>query len=80
MQIRKSLKNFLCSQDYYIDLFQNCLHVYYYIELLSLSDEEIELKLPEFILKVGGHNLVISNMDKHEILIKGEILDLRFIR
>ena len=80
MQIRKSLKNFLRSQDYYIDLFQNCLHVYYYLDLLSLSDEVIELKLPEFILKVSGHNLVVSNMDKHEILIKGEILDLRFIK
>ena len=80
MQIKKSLKNFLCSQDYYIDLFGNCLHVYYYLELLSLSDEVILLKLPEFILKIDGHNLVVSNMDKHEILIKGEILDLRFIR
>ena len=80
MRIMKNLQNFLYDQDYYIDIFNNCLHVYYYQELLSLSDEYIELKLKEFILKIEGENLVVSSMDKHEILIKGIINNMRFTR
>ena len=80
MHIVKNLQNFLYDQDYCIDLFQNCLHVYYYEELLSLSETLIELRLKEFILIIEGNNLSISNMDKQEILIKGEIKEMRFQR
>ena len=80
MRIMKNLQNFLYDQDYYIDIFQNCLHVYYYEELLSLSDTLIELKLKEFILVIEGENLSISSMDKHEMLIKGKINSMRFKR
>lgn len=80
MHIVKNLQNFLYDQDYYIDLFKNCLYVYYYEELLSLSEILIELRLKEFILIIEGNNLSISNMDKQEILIKGEIKEMRFQR
>ena len=69
MRIMKNLQNFLYDQEYFIDIFQNCLHVYYYEELLSLSDTLIELKLKEFILVIEGENLSISSMDKHEMLM-----------
>lgn len=80
MRIRKNLQNFLYDQEYYIDIFGNCFHVYYYEDLLNLSDTNIELKLKEFILKIEGKNLVVSNMDQHEILIKGQIETVRFQR
>lgn len=80
MRMIKNLQNFLYDQEYYIDLFNNCLHVYCYIDLLSLSDTYIELKLKEFILKIEGENLVVRNMDKNEILIKGIINNMRFVR
>ena len=80
MRIMKNLQNFLYDQEYFIDIFQNCLHVYYYEELLSLSDTLIELKLKEFILVIEGENLSISSMDKHEMLIKGKINNMRFKR
>lgn len=80
MRIMKNLQNFLYDQEYFIDIFQNCLHVYYYEELLSLSDTLIELKLKEFILVIEGENLSISSMDKHEMLMKGKINSMRFKR
>ena len=80
MRIMKNLQNFLYDQEYFIDIFKNCLHVYYYEELLSLSDTLIELKLKEFILVIEGENLSISSMDKHEMLIKGKINSMRFKR
>ena len=80
MRIMKNLQNFLYDQEYFIDIFKNCLHVYYYEELLSLSDTLIELKLKEFILVIEGENLSISSMDKHEMLMKGKINNMRFKR
>ena len=78
MRIMKNLQNFLYDQDYFIDIFHNCLHVYDYEDLLSLSSSCIELKLKAFVLKIEGENLVVSKMDKHEILIKGRIKEMRF--
>ncbi len=80
MRIIKNLTNFLKDQDYYIDIFNNCLHVYSYENLISLSDKLIELKLKEFTLQISGENLIIETMDNHEILIKGLLNDVRFIR
>ncbi|MCM1053393.1 MAG: YabP/YqfC family sporulation protein [Ruminococcus sp.] len=80
MRIVKNLQNFLLDQDYYIDLFKDTLHVYYYLDLISLSNTLIELKLKEFNLIIEGNNLTISAMDNHEILIKGTIDNMRFNR
>ncbi len=80
MRIMKNLQNFLMDQDYYIDIYNNCLHVYYYEELVALSDTLIELKLKEFNLIIEGKNLIVGAMDNHEILIKGIINEMRFQR
>ncbi len=80
MRIVKNIQNFLMDQDYYIDIFNNCLHVYYYEELITLTDALIELKLKEFNLIVEGEHLIVSEMDNREILIKGKINLLRFNR
>ena len=74
------MQNFLQDQDYYIDIFNNCIHVYYYESLNTLTQKLIELKLKEFILIIEGNDLVVSNMDKHEILIKGQINKMEFKR
>ena len=80
MRIVKNIQNFLMDQDYYIDIFNNCLHVYYYEELITLTDTLIELKLKEFNLIVEGEHLIVSGMDNREILIKWKINLLRFNR
>lgn len=80
MHIIKNLQNFLLDQQYYIDIFNNCLHVYNYESLLILSDNLIELKLKEFILSIEGSNLTISMMNNQELLIKGIIKNMRFNR
>ena len=80
MRIIKNLQNFLLDQDYYIDIFNNSLHVYYYEELTTLTSTLIELKLKEFNLVIEGKDLIISSMDNHEILIKGIIDNMRFNR
>ena len=80
MHIIKNISNFLKDQEYYIDIFSSYLHVYSYEELISLTSTLIELKLKEFNLQIIGENLLISNMDNHEILIKGTINEVKFLR
>ncbi len=80
MRIMKNIQNFLLDQDYYIDIFKDCLHVYSYEELLSLSATTITLKLKEFQIDVLGQDLVVISMDKQEILIQGKIEDIKFSR
>ena len=80
MHMIKNLQNFLLDQEYYIDIFNNFIHVYSYQELVTLTDTLIELRLKDFKLIIEGSNLSISNMDKKEILIKGIIDNVRFLR
>jgi len=80
MRIIKNIQNFLLDQDYYIDIFNNCLHVYHYESLITLENTYISLKLKEFILNIEGKDLIVSMMDNHEILIKGLITKMEFIR
>jgi len=80
MHIIKNLKNFLLDQDYYIDIFNKNLHVYRYETLEHLSDNLIKLKLKEFKLEIEGKDLIVASMDKQELLIKGIIDSVRFIR
>lgn len=80
MHIKKNLQNFLLDQDYYIDIYNNCIHVYYYISLITLESKNVTLKLKEFILKITGEDLTVSMMDSHEILIKGLIKNMEFQR
>ena len=80
MQIRDNLKNFLYDQEYYIDLYQDYIHLYGYEKLVSLSSTSIEIKFKSFLLKVKGQNLRIKNMDKKEMLIKGLIEEMRLYR
>ena len=80
MHIIKNLKNFLVEQDYYIDIFNDSLHVYQYVSLVTLSDKLIELKLKEFNIEITGLDLRVASMDNKEILIKGIINNMRFKR
>ncbi len=80
MRIKQNLQNFLFDQEYYIDIFANNIHIYHYLDLLNISDTCIKLKLEKFTLEIEGDNLCISSMDKREILIKGLINNVRFIR
>lgn len=80
MRIVKNLTNFLKDQEYYIDIFNNSLHVYNYLDLVELKDNVIELKLEKFNLIIEGNNLIVVQMDSREILIQGLINNMRFKR
>ena len=80
MKMINNLKNFLIDKEYYIDIYDNNLHAFNYLELLKLSSDNINLKFINFILEITGNDLKILQMNKEEILINGEINNVRIKR
>lgn len=78
MHMVKNLENFLRDKDYYIDIYKDTLHVFNYEDLITLTSEEIKLKLKDFNLEIKGTNLIVKAMEAREILIKGKIFEVKF--
>ena len=73
------LKNYLRNEDYYIILYKDYLYVYKYQEIVLFKDNIIKLKINDFILNIIGNDLLITKMEKKELLIKGNITKLENI-
>ena len=73
MRLMDALSDFLYDKNYFINIFDNSIHIYRYLELSKLSSQEIILKMEGFTLNIDGENLFIKQMNKDEILINGQI-------
>lgn len=78
MHLYKTLKNFLIDFNYYIDIYDNKIHVFRFIDILKLSEKEIIFQMDGFILTLSGDNFKVIQLEKREILISGEILKMEF--
>ncbi len=76
MLMLNNIKNYLYDKKYFINLFDNYIHVFNYLKLLKFSNDEVSLQLEFFILNIKGNNLFITKMTNNEILIKGDVLEL----
>lgn len=76
MRLMDALSDFLYDKNYFINIFDNNIHIYRYLELKKLSSKEIILKMEGFTLNINGDNLFIRQMNKDEILINGQISNI----
>lgn len=74
------MKNFLMDFNYYIDIYEEKIHVFNYIDIEKLTDTEIILTMPSFTLTIKGISFVVKRLEKREILIEGTLEDVRFTR
>ena len=79
MHMKDTLANFLYDKEYLINIYDNFIHVFNYKELENLNDSKITLRLNNFKVELKGSELFIIKMNKNELLIKGEILNLGLI-
>ena len=79
MHMKDSLINFLYDKKYFINIYDEYIHVFNYEELISLSSKKIELKFSNFKLVIDGSELFINKMFPNEVLIKGTINKVGFI-
>lgn len=80
MHLYKTMKNFLMDFDYYIDIYEEKIHVFNYIDIEKLTSTEIILTMPSFTLTLKGVSFVVKRLEKREILIEGTLEDVRFTR
>lgn len=74
------MKNFLMDFNYYIDMYEEKIHVFNYIDIEKLTSTEIILAMPSFTLTLKGVSFVVKRLEKREILIEGILEDVRFTR
>ena len=72
MHLYKTVKSFLFDQDYFIDVYQ-------FIDILTLNEKEVNLQLEKFKILVKGNDFRVLKLTKNEILVSGEISEMRFI-
>ncbi len=74
-----NLKNYFKDQNYVINLYEDYFHIYNYSMINQLSDEQVVITIKNFKLVIKGKNFLVNKMLDQEILIKGQVTDLRFI-
>lgn len=80
VHLYKTMKNFLLDFDYYIDIYEDKIHVFNYIDIIKLTDTEITLAMPSFTLFLEGEHFAVKRLEKREILIQGILDNVRFSR
>ena len=78
MHIKENLINFLYDKNYFINIYDEYIHIFNYRELISLSSKKIILKMESFKININGTDLFITKMLPNEILIKGNIVKVGF--
>lgn len=69
-------KNYLNKEEYYVVLYSNYIYIYKYIDIIKFTDKFISLKLNKLTINIYGTDMLITKMEKNELLIKGNILKL----
>jgi|GEM_PF-2018289 len=80
MHIGSNIRNFLIEQNYAIQIFGDNIHVFKFIDIERLTDTDIIIQLDDFKLKIKGNYFCVKKLEKNEIQIQGEILEMSFIR
>ena len=67
-------KNYLRNEEYYIIIYSNYIYIFNYKEIKKFTDKFISLELNKLRVNIFGNDLLIKKLEKHELLIKGNIL------
>lgn len=72
------INNFL-EQEFKIIIYKNKINIINYDDISSIMEDEIYLNYKEGLIKIKGKMLSINKMIDHEILISGEIKEVKLI-
>ena len=70
--------NALKDKEYYICIYDNNIYIYSYIDIISFNSSLIVVKLCNCNLVIKGNNMLINKMEKHELLISGNIIGVNY--
>ena len=80
MLMIENIKNYLYDKKYFINFYDDYIHIFNYIKLLDFNDTKVSLEMSDFTVNIKGEKLFVTKMTSNEILIKGIINDMEIKR
>ena len=77
MKLINKLNNYLYDREYKIIIKDNSINIINYEEIINFTLNKISVKYKNKIIIIEGQNLVISKMLENELLITGNIFNVR---
>ena len=71
------LDRYIVDDEFKVIIRDNCINIVNYVELLDFSAKEISVKYDKGIMVIKGNELVVSKMMDDELLIIGNINNIR---
>lgn len=72
------LKNYISDNNFRINIFENCVNIVNYIDIIILEDSRISIKYQDGIITILGNNLSVNKMLDKEMLITGNVGSIEF--
>ena len=69
----------MINKKYEIKIKNDFIDIKYYLKIIDINSNKIEVLLKEKKLIIKGNNLIIRCMDEYEIVIKGNYSSIQFI-
>ncbi len=79
MHIYKTIKNFLLDQEYFIDLWQENIHIYGFKKIDVLQENRAVFVLEKFSLEILGKDFRVLKLTNKEILLQGSLKEMRIL-
>ena len=73
-----TIKNFVNDNKFSISIFDNCIHINNYQEIITLEETRVSVTSSLRIITIKGKNLTINRLLDNEILITGEVKEVDF--
>ena len=77
MRIKERLNNYLYDKEYKIIIKENYVNIINYDEIIDFTFNKVSVKNKNKIIIIDGTNLTISKMVIDEVLITGNISNIR---
>ena len=77
MNIKDRLNNYLNDNEYKIIIKENYVNIINYDEILDFTINKIVIKYKNKVITTEGTNLTITKMVTKEVLIEGNIVNIR---
>ena len=77
MHLYKTIKTFLFDKDYFINFFENHIHLYGFLDIVTLEEEIATFHYETFDVQLLGSQFRVLKLTKNEILLKGEVKEMK---
>lgn len=77
MKLFNDIRNFIDNNSFKIIIYENIIDIINYEKIIDISNDSIKV-MTNKIIDITGKNLCIIKLLDNEILIKGNIINIRY--